>query len=132
MKTIIMSQPANILELMKQLLASMEITNYEPAVPHMLVELFYRHVTEVLKEAQKSCEHRKALEIGEDDLKAATSLVLKQSMKHTSTLERMQAMAKQINQQPLPAIPDCPELVFPAEENSLMEPNFQYGAPQRQ
>ena len=44
-----MSQPLNILEQMKQLLASMDINDYEPAVPHMLVELFYRHVTEVLK-----------------------------------------------------------------------------------
>lgn len=125
-----MSQPANILELMRQLLASMEITNYEPAVPHMLVELFYRHVTEVLKEAQKSCEHRKGgSEICEEDLKAATNLVLRQSMKHTPSLERMQHGAKLINAHELPPIPDKPEIVFPAEETSLMEPNFQFAVP---
>ena len=120
-----MSQPANILELMKQLLSSMDINDYEPAVPHMLVELFYRHVSDVLKEAQRSCEFRKSKEIGEDDLKLASGVVLQQSNLHSQTLESMQNIAKKINQQPLPSIPDVPEVILPNDETSLLEPNFQ-------
>ena len=120
-----MSQPANILEFMKQLLQSMEITDYEPAVPHMLVELFYRHVTDVLKEAQRSCEARRDKEINEDDLRLATQVVLQQSLLQTIPLESMQRIARKINEQPLPDIPDIPEVVLPNDETSLLQPNFQ-------
>lgn len=129
-----MSQPLNILEQMKQLLASMDINDYEPAVPHMLVELFYRHVTEVLREAQRSCDYKKSKEtslIGEDDLRFAINIVLQQSSLHTQPLEQMQNIAKKINEQPLPSIPDIPEVILPNEETSLLEPNFQIGSQNR-
>lgn len=116
-----MSQPANILELMRQLLVSMDITDYEPAVPHMLVELFYRHVSDVLEESRRTCELRKSKEIGEEDLNVA----IKHSMRRPATPEHLQMIAKKINSQPLPPIPDIPEIVLPSEENSLMQPNFQ-------
>ena len=119
-----MSQPANILEFMKQLLQSMDITDYEPAVPHMLVELFYRHVSDVLKEAQRSCEARKDKEINEDDLRFATQMVLHQSLIQTIPLEAMQEIAKRVNDQPMPNIPDVPEVVLPNDETSLLQPNF--------
>jgi hypothetical protein len=121
-----MAQQGNILDLMKQLLSSMDITDYEPAVPHMLVELFYRHVTEVLKEAQRCCEFRKAKEISEEDLRFATSTVVQQSLLHTPPLEMMQAIAKRINSQVLPTVPDFAEVVLPSEETSLLQPNFQF------
>jgi hypothetical protein len=127
-----MSQPANILDLMRQLLSSMDITDYEPAVPHMLVELFYRHVTDVLKEAQRSCEFRKSKEISEDDLRFATNAVVQQSLLHTPSLDVMQHLAKKINAQPLPPVPDVPEVVLPCEETSLLEPCFQFASAPRQ
>jgi hypothetical protein len=120
-----MAQPANILELMRHLLSSMDITDYEPAVPHMLVELFYRHVTDVLKEAQRSCEFRKKKDIDEEDLRFATVAVVHPSLLHTPPVETMQHLAKRINSQPLPPIPDVPEVVLPSEETSLLAPNFQ-------
>jgi hypothetical protein len=103
----------------------MNITDYEPAVPHMLVELFYRHVTNVLKEAQKSCEFRKKKEIDNEDLRFAMQSVLQQSLLHTPPLDAMLTLAKRINSQPLPSIPDVPEVVLPSEETSLLNPNFQ-------
>lgn len=124
-----MAQPANILELMKQLLASMDITDYEPAVPHMLVELFYRHVTNVLKEAQSSSNYRKSKEIGEEDLRYAINTVLSQSLLQSTQLEYMQGIAKRINSQNLPPVPDVPEVVLPSESNSLLEPNFHVSIP---
>ena len=117
--------PANILELMRQLLTSMDITDYEPAVPHMLVELFYRHVTDVLKESQELCNARKSKEIDEEDLKRAINYVLKRSMRHSSSPDELQRVARTINDQPLPPVPDVPEMVLPCEETSLMEANFQ-------
>jgi hypothetical protein len=120
-----MTQPANILELVRQLLTSMEITDYEAAVPHMLVELFYRHVTDVLKEAQRSCEFRKKKEIDEEDLRFATTAMVRQSLVQAPPPEAMQQLAKRINSQPLPPVRDVPEVVLPSEETSLLEPNFQ-------
>lgn len=123
-----MAQPANILELMRELLGSMDITDYEPAVPHMLVELFYRHVTDVLQGAQGLCAHRNSKEIGEDDLAHAIKVVTKQSMLHPPSLETVRASARKVNERVLPPIPDVPEVVLPSSETSLMEPNFWTGA----
>jgi hypothetical protein len=120
-----MSQPANILELMRYFLSSMDITDYEPAVPDMLVELFFRYVTDVLKEAQRSCEFRKKKEIDDEDLRFATATVVKQSLLHAPPLDTMQMLARRINAQPLPPIPDVPEVVLPSEETSLLSSNFQ-------
>lgn len=124
-------QPANILDLMKQLLDSLGITEYEPAVPHMLVELFYRHVTEVLKQAQSSCEHKKSKEIVEEDLRIAANIVYGQSSYQLPSLESLQSFASKINGQPLPSIPDVPEVILPDKETSLLEPNFQLGTQNR-
>ena len=88
-------QPANILELMKQLLAHMGITDYEPAVPHMLVELFYRHVTDVLQEARSASQRKgKGSDIDEDDLKFAIQMVLDKSRQSSPSIQMMQKSAE--------------------------------------
>lgn len=125
-----MSQPANILELMKQLLAYMDITDYEPAVPHMLVELFYRHVTDVLKEARNSSQKRgKGSEIDEEDLKFGIKMIVSQSRLQQPSISMMQKMADPINMQKMPPIPDTPEIVLPPEESTLLNDNYQVGEP---
>ena len=125
-----MSQPANILELMKQLLAYMDITDYEPAVPHMLVELFYRHVTDVLKEARNSSQKRgKGSEIDEEDLKLGIKMIVSQSRLQQPSISMMQKTADPINMQKMPPIPDTPEIVLPPEEVTLLNDNFQVGEP---
>jgi transcription initiation factor TFIID subunit 9B len=126
------SQPANIVDVMRQLLSSMDINDYEPAVPHMLVELFYRHVTTVLKEAQRACDFRKSKDISDDDLRFATGTVIQPSLLHPPRPDAMQALASRVNAQPLPRTPSVPELVLPGEETSLLEPNFYFANPQRQ
>jgi len=125
-----MSQASNIYEYMKQLLAQMDITEYEPAVPHMLVELFYRHVSEILTEAKECSIHKaKSGEIEEEDLKFATSIVIRQNMAQNSSIQSLSKIAAKINSIPLPPIPDIPELVLPPEEISLLEANYQIGQP---
>ena len=122
-------QPANnILELMKQLLASMEITDYEPAVPYMLVELFYRHVSDVLKAARVSSQRRgNGSNIDEEDLKLGIKFVVSQSRLQQPSISTMQKNADKINAQKMPPIPDVPEVVLPPEETSLLSTNFQVG-----
>jgi hypothetical protein len=110
----------------------MDINEYEPAVPHMLVELFYRHVTNVLKEAQRTCDFRKSKEIRDDDLRFATGTVIQPSLLHPPRLDAMQVLASRVNAQPLPPSPSAPEVVLPGEETSLLEPNFHFENPQRQ
>ncbi|EAY06466.1 hypothetical protein TVAG_149520 [Trichomonas vaginalis G3] len=123
-------QPANILELMKQLLASMDINDYDPAVPHMLVELFYRHVGDVLKQARISSQKRgKGSEIDEDDLKRGISMTLSQSLYQQPSLATLQSNAAKINSQKMPPIPDVPEVVLPPEGVSLLNENYQVGVP---
>jgi transcription initiation factor TFIID subunit 9B len=124
--------PANIIDVMRQLLSSIDINDYEPAVPHMLVELFYRHVANVLKEAQRACEFRKSKEISDDDLRFATGTVIRPSLLHPPRLDAMRALASRVNSQPLPPTPLVAEVVLPGEETSLLEPNFHFANPQRQ
>jgi hypothetical protein len=94
----------------------------------MLMEFFYRHVTDVLKEAQRSCEFRTKKDIDEEDLRFATASVVQQCLLHPPALESLQQFAKRINAQPLPTVPDVPEIVLPSEETTLLEPNFQIGS----
>ena len=119
-------QPANILDLMKQLLTHMGITDYEPAVPHMLVELFYRHVTDVLQAARGSSQRKgKGSDIDEEDLKFAIQMVVGQANLSSPNIAMMQKNAEKINSQKMPPIPDVPEVVLPPEEISLLSENYQ-------
>ena len=122
------SQAANILELMKNLLNSMDITEYEPAVPHMLVELFQRNVTDVLKKAQKQAGHRKDTDINEDDLRLALESVFNKSMLQMTRPEAMSKLAAKVNNQPLPPIPDLPEITLPDEYVSMVDTQSQVGS----
>ena len=122
------SQAANILELMKNLLNSMDITEYEPAVPHMIVELFQRNVTDVLKKAQKQAGHRKDTDINEDDLRLALESVFNKSMLQMTRPEAMSKLAAKVNNQPLPPIPDLPEITLPDEYVSMVDTQSQVGS----
>lgn len=125
-------QPANILELMKSLLTSMDITDYEPAVPHMLVELFYRHVSDVLKKAKElAISRNRPTEIDEEDIKLAIMMIVEQSIKQQTHLDAMQRIADNVNKNKMPPIPDVPEIILPPEETTLLEPNWQVGPQNR-
>lgn len=119
-----MSQPDNILKLMEQLLNIMDVTEYEPAVPHMLVELFYRNVIDVLKTAQDHLSLRQSQEISEEDITYALHKLTK-SLLQTPQPKAIQELAQQINGQPLPPIPDIPEITIPGESTSLIESQTQ-------
>lgn len=58
-------------KIVKELLKSMNIDDYEPQVIHQLLELWYRYVADVLTDAQMYSEHAEKSVIDSDDIKLA-------------------------------------------------------------
>lgn len=58
-------------KIVKELLRSMNIDDYEPQVVHQLLELWYRYVADVLTDAQMYSEHAEKPVIDSDDVKLA-------------------------------------------------------------
>lgn len=119
--------PQNVLELMKQYLATMDITEYDKAVPHMLVELFYRHVTEVLEKAKKTAAKRSKTQIEEDDLRIGIKLVSENTTSFPFSTESFRSSSDSVNRNVMPSIPDVPEIILHNERSSLLEANYHVG-----
>lgn len=58
-------------KIVKELLRSMNIDDYEPQVVHQLLELWYRYAADVLTDAQMYSEHAEKSVIDSDDVKLA-------------------------------------------------------------
>lgn len=58
-------------KIVKSLLKSMGVEDYEPRVVHQFLELWYRYVVEVLTDAQVYSEHASKSTIDCDDVKLA-------------------------------------------------------------
>lgn len=58
-------------KIVKSLLKSMGVEDYEPRVVHQFLEIWYRYVVDVLTDAQVYSEHATKSTIDSDDLKLA-------------------------------------------------------------
>lgn len=58
-------------KIVKTLLKSMGVEDYEPRVVHQFLELWYRYVVDVLSDAQLYSEHAGKNSIDSDDVKLA-------------------------------------------------------------
>lgn len=58
-------------KIVKELLRSMSIDDYEPQVVHQFLELWYQYVADVLTDAQMYSEHAEKSVIDSDDIKLA-------------------------------------------------------------
>ncbi|XP_024978269.1 transcription initiation factor TFIID subunit 9 [Cynara cardunculus var. scolymus] len=112
-------------KIVKTLLKSMGVENYEPRVVHQFLELWYRYVVDVLTDAQVYSEHAGKSSIDSDDVKLAIQSKVNFSFSQPPPREVLLELARNRNKIPLPKSIAGPGMALPPEPDTLINPNYQ-------
>ncbi|ERN11281.1 hypothetical protein AMTRI_Chr04g242770 [Amborella trichopoda] len=118
-------------KIVKTLLKSMGVENYEPRVLHQFLELWYRYAVDVLTEAQVYSDHAGKPAIDSEDVKLAAQLKLNYSFSQPPPREILLELARNRNKVPLPKSIAGPGVPLPPEQDTLIAPNYQLALPRR-
>ncbi|KAK4744877.1 hypothetical protein SAY87_011189 [Trapa incisa] len=118
--------------IVKSLLKSMGVEEYEPRVIHQFLELWYRYVVDVLTDAQVYSEHAGKSTIDCDDVKLAIQSKVNFSFSQPPPREVLLELARSRNKIPLPKTLAGPGIPLPPEQDTLINPNYQLAIPRRQ
>ncbi|KAK9101538.1 hypothetical protein Scep_024968 [Stephania cephalantha] len=118
-------------KIVKTLLKSMGVGEYEPRVVHQFLELWYRYVVDVLTDAQVYSEHAGKPAIDTDDIKLAIQTKVNFSFSQPPPREVLLELASNRNKIPLPKSIAGPGISLPPEEDTLISPNYQLALPKR-
>ncbi|XP_033638159.1 transcription initiation factor TFIID subunit 9-like [Asterias rubens] len=91
-------------EVMMAILKDMGVSDYEPRLVNQMLEFTYRYMTDVLEDAQAYTGHAGRTEIDVDDVKLAIKSRLDHSFTTPPPREFLMEIARQKNNNPLPAI----------------------------
>ncbi|KAJ8423418.1 hypothetical protein Cgig2_032668 [Carnegiea gigantea] len=149
-------------KIVKSLLKSMGVEEYEPRVVHQFLELWYRYVVDVLTDAQVYSEHAGKSTIDSDDIKLAIQSKVNFSFSQPPPREVFVStfatgensvhallsyslhnnipggtlvlleLARNRNKTPLPKSVGGPGIPLPPEEDTLISPNYQLVIPKKQ
>ncbi|GAB2287278.1 Transcription initiation factor TFIID subunit 9 [Dionaea muscipula] len=119
-------------KIVKSLLKSMGVEDYEPRVVHQFLELWYRYVVDVLTDAQVYSEHAGKGSIDCDDVKLAIQSKVNFSFSQPPPREVLLELARSRNKIPLPKTLGGPGIPLPPEEDTLISPNYQLVIPKKQ
>ncbi|XP_057786680.1 transcription initiation factor TFIID subunit 9 [Salvia miltiorrhiza] len=119
-------------KIVKELLRSMNIDDYEPQVVHQFLELWYQYVADVLTDAQMYSEHAEKSVIDSDDIKLAIQSKVNFSFSQPPPREVLLELARSRNKAPLPKSIAGPGIPLPPEQDILIHPNYQLAVPKRQ
>ncbi|KAK4410475.1 UNVERIFIED_CONTAM: Transcription initiation factor TFIID subunit [Sesamum angustifolium] len=119
-------------KIVKELLKSMNVDDYEPRVIHQFLELWYRYVVDVLTDAQVYSEHAAKSSIDSDDVKLAIQSKVNFSFSQPPPREVLLELARSRNKVPLPKSIAGPGIPLPPEQDTLISPNYQLAIPKRQ
>lgn len=119
-------------KIVKSLLKSMGVEEYEPCVVHQFLELWYRYVVDVLTDAQVYSEHAGKSTIDSDDIKLAIQSKVNFSFSQPPPREVLLELARNRNKTPLPKSVGGPGIPLPPEEDTLISPNYQLVIPKKQ
>ncbi|KAF3775254.1 Transcription initiation factor TFIID subunit 9 [Nymphaea thermarum] len=119
-------------KVVKSLLESMGVQQYEPRVVHQFLELWYRYVVDVLTDAQTYSEHAGKPSIDCDDVKLAIQSKVNFSFSQPPPREVLLELARNRNKIPLPNSASGPGILLPPEQDTLISPNYQLALPRRQ
>ncbi|KAF9591962.1 hypothetical protein IFM89_010409 [Coptis chinensis] len=118
-------------KIVKSLLKSMGVEEYEPRVIHQFLELWYRYVVDVLSDSQVYSEHAGKNAIDCDDVKLAIQTKVNSSFSQPPPREILLELARNRNKVPLPKS-IAPGIPLPPEEDTLISPNYQLAIPKKQ
>ncbi|KAJ7951506.1 transcription initiation factor TFIID subunit 9 [Quillaja saponaria] len=119
-------------KIVKSLLKSMGVEDYEPRVIHQFLELWYRYVVDVLTDAQVYSEHAGKAAIDCDDVKLAIQSKVNLSFSQPPPREVLLELARTRNKMPLPRTIAGPGVPLPPEQDTLISPNYQLVIPKKQ
>ncbi|ESR39900.1 transcription initiation factor TFIID subunit 9 [Citrus sinensis] len=119
-------------KIVKSLLKSMGVEEYEPRVIHQFLEVWYRYVVDVLTDAQVYSEHAGKTTIDCDDIKLAVQSKVNSSFSQPPAREVLLELAKNRNKIPLPKSISAPGIPLPPEQDTLISPNYQLSLPKKQ
>uniref|UniRef100_A0A2N9I6L0 Transcription initiation factor TFIID subunit 9 n=1 Tax=Fagus sylvatica TaxID=28930 RepID=A0A2N9I6L0_FAGSY len=119
-------------KIVKSLLKSMGVEDYEPRVIHQFLELWYRYVVDVLTDAQVYSEHAGKGAIDCDDVKLAIQSKVNSSFSQPPPREVLLELARNRNKIPLPKSIAGPGIPLPPEQDTLIKPNYQFAIPNKQ
>ncbi|KAM7254407.1 hypothetical protein ACFE04_003787 [Oxalis oulophora] len=118
-------------KIVKSLLKSMGVDDYEPRVIHQFLELWYRYVVDVLTDAQVYSEHAGKPTIECDDIKLAIQSKVNFSFSQPPPREVLLELAHIRNKVPLPKS-IAAGIPLPPEQDTLICPNYQLAIPRSQ
>uniref|UniRef100_A0A5B7BNX9 Putative transcription initiation factor TFIID subunit 9 n=1 Tax=Davidia involucrata TaxID=16924 RepID=A0A5B7BNX9_DAVIN len=118
-------------KIVKTLLKSMGVEDYEPRVVHQFLELWYRYVVDVLTDAQVYSEHAGKAAIDCDDVKLAIQSKVNFSFSQPPPREVLLELARSRNKIPLPKSIAGPGIPLPPEQDTLISPNYQLAIPKK-
>ncbi|XP_051152092.1 transcription initiation factor TFIID subunit 9 [Andrographis paniculata] len=119
-------------KIVKELLKSMNVEDYEPRVVNQFLELWYRYAVDVLTDAQIYSEHAGKSGIDSDDVKLAIQSKVNFSFAQPPPREVLLELAQSRNKIPLPKSVPGPGIPLPPEQDILISPNYQLAIPKRQ
>ncbi|KAL6537390.1 Transcription initiation factor TFIID subunit 9 [Orobanche minor] len=128
-------------KVVKELLKSMSVEDYEPRVVNQFLEFSYRYVVDVLTDAQVYSEHAGKSVIDSDDVKLAIQSKVNFSFSQPPPRELaslqlglyvLLELARSRNKVPLPKSIAGPGIPLPPEQDTLISPNYQLAIPKRQ
>ncbi|CAH9103743.1 unnamed protein product [Cuscuta epithymum] len=118
-------------KVVKTLLKSMGVDEYEPRVVHQFLELMYRHSVDVLTDAQVYSEHAAKAVIDSDDIKLAIQSKVNFSFSPPPPREVLLELARSRNKIPLPKSISRNAIPLPPEQDTLISPNYQLAIPKK-
>ncbi|KAF1887516.1 hypothetical protein Lal_00040570 [Lupinus albus] len=118
-------------KIVKSLLKSMGVEDYEPRVIHKFLELWYRYVVDVLTDAQVYSEHASKSAIDCDDVKLAIQSKVNFSFSQPPPREVLLELAQNRNKIPLPKSIAGPGVLLPPDQDTLISPNYQLAIPNK-
>ncbi|XP_062008751.1 transcription initiation factor TFIID subunit 9 [Rosa rugosa] len=118
-------------KIVKTLLKSMGVEDYEPRVIHQFLELWYRYVVDVLSDAQVYSDHAGKGAIDCDDIKLAIQSKVNFSFSQPPPREVLLELARNRNKIPLPKSISGPGVALPPDQDTLISPNYQLAVPRK-
>ncbi|KAK2652033.1 hypothetical protein Ddye_011889 [Dipteronia dyeriana] len=119
-------------KIVKSLLKSMGVEDYEPRVIHQFLELWYRYAVDVLSDAQVYSEHAGKTTVDCDDIKLAIQSKVNFSFSQPPPREVLLELARNRNKMPLPKSIAASGIPLPPEHETLISPNYQLSIPKKQ
>ncbi|KAF5727281.1 transcription initiation factor TFIID subunit 9 [Tripterygium wilfordii] len=119
-------------KIVKSLLQSMGVEDYEPHVIHQFLELWYRYVVDVLTDSQVYSEHAGKAAIDCDDVKLAIQSRVNFSFSQPPPREVLLELARNRNKIPLPKTLAGPGIPLPPEKDTLISQNYQLAFPKKE